>query len=188
MKKHRNTVLMIFAATVAGAVGGYQYAAPLPKPAAVEAGLSVWFSPTGGCTQAVVSEIKHAQVSIDMQAYSFTSRPIAQALCGAQARGVKVRALIDSKAADDTGSEAGLLAHQGVPTYVDSQHAIAHNKIILIDGKTILTGSFNFTKGAEERNAENLLLIEDKPVLYRAYADNFALHFAHAEVYQPLAK
>ena len=52
------------------------------------------------------------------------------------------------------------LANSGIPTYIDDKHAIAHNKIMVIDRQTIITGSFNFTKAAEEKNAENLLILK----------------------------
>ncbi len=45
---------------------------------------------------------------------------------------------------------------------IDTEHALAHNKVILIDGDTVITGSFNFSRAAEERNAENLLVIRDQ--------------------------
>jgi phosphatidylserine/phosphatidylglycerophosphate/cardiolipin synthase-like enzyme len=51
--------------------------------------------------------------------------------------------------------------HKGVPTFIDPKHGIAHNKIMVIDGSTVLTGSFNFTKATELSNAENLLVIHD---------------------------
>ena len=54
---------------------------------------------------------------------------------------------------------------------IDSQHAIAHNKVMVIDAETVITGSFNFTKAAEDNNAENLLVIHDK-VLAERYAKN----------------
>jgi len=66
---------------------------------------------------------------------------------------------------------------------VDDVHAIAHNKIILIDGETILTGSFNFTKAAEGRNAENLLVLKGFPDLVRQYEENYKLHKAHSGAY-----
>ena len=65
----------------------------------------------------------------------------------------------------------------------DDQHAIAHNKVRVIDSTTILTGSFNFTKAAEERNAENLLVIKDTPELAKAYEANVQAHAAHAHPY-----
>ena len=65
---------------------------------------------------------------------------------------------------------------------IDAQHAIAHNKVMIIDGETVITGSFNFTKAAEERNAENLLIIHDKKLAER-YAENWQEHERHSEVY-----
>jgi phosphatidylserine/phosphatidylglycerophosphate/cardiolipin synthase-like enzyme len=54
------------------------------------------------------------------------------------------------------------LTNAGIPTYIDDKHAIAHNKIMIIDREIVVTGSFNFTKAAEEKNAENVLIIRDK--------------------------
>lgn len=76
------------------------------------------------------------------------------------------------------------LFNAGIPVFIDSRHAIAHNKIILIDGETILTGSFNFSNAAEQSNAENLLILEKKPALYAAYADNFQQHLGHSDRYE----
>ena len=63
---------------------------------------------------------------------------------------------------------------------IDAKHAIAHNKIMIIDEAVVITGSFNFTKAAEEKNAENLLVIND-PVLAKKYVENWSSHAAHAE-------
>jgi phosphatidylserine/phosphatidylglycerophosphate/cardiolipin synthase-like enzyme len=150
--------------------------------AASEDGITVNFSPHGGCTDRVVEEIGKAQVSVEMQAYSFTSQPIAQALVAAHHRGVKVTVVLDDKANDDPKehSEAPEIASDKIPTYLDAKHSIAHNKIILIDGRTIITGSFNFTKQAERNNAENLLVIDGRPKLFAAYEANFREHLGHS--------
>ena len=63
---------------------------------------------------------------------------------------------------------------------IDPAHAIAHNKIMIIDGETVITGSFNFTKAAEKRNAENLLIIHDKDLEGR-YIENWKNHAGHSE-------
>jgi phosphatidylserine/phosphatidylglycerophosphate/cardiolipin synthase-like enzyme len=77
-----------------------------------------------------------------VQAYSFTSAPIAKALLEAHQRGVQVQVILDKSHRTDTYSGADFLANQGVPTKIDAAHAIAHNKLIIIDGETVLTGSF----------------------------------------------
>ena len=65
-------------------------------------------------------------------------------------------------------------------TYIDSRHAIAHNKIMIIDKETVITGSFNFTKAAEEKNAENLLIMKNKE-LAKVYIENWEKHKGHSE-------
>ena len=144
---------------------------------------SVFFSPEGGCTEAVVKEIRKARTDILVQAYSFTSAPIAQALVEAQKHGVKVEVILDKSNRTDKYSAAVFLLHAGIPTRIDAAHAIAHNKIMVIDGETVITGSFNFTRAAEEKNAENLLIISDKS-LAEKYISNWKLHARHSEVYK----
>jgi phosphatidylserine/phosphatidylglycerophosphate/cardiolipin synthase-like enzyme len=147
-------------------------------PASVE----VFFSPKGGCTEAVVGELAKAKKNVLVQAYSFTSAPIAQALVAAHKRGVVVQVVLDKSQRTEKYSSADFVAHAGIPTYIDMRHAIAHNKIILIDGFVVLTGSFNFSRAAETSNAENLLVIRD-PKLAERYVVNWREHQSHAEPY-----
>jgi phosphatidylserine/phosphatidylglycerophosphate/cardiolipin synthase-like enzyme len=141
------------------------------KPPALEDGIAVYFSPDGGCTDAIVEQIGKADKTIMLQAYSFTSARIAEALVDAHKRGVKVTAILDSSQRTAKYTSATFLHNQGVATFTDAKHGppIAHNKIILIDDRTIITGSFNFSKAAEESNAENLLIIQGKAELFQAY-------------------
>ena len=142
--------------------------------------ISVHFSPKQGCTDAICNEIRSAKKTIRMQAYSFTSKAIAAALVDARRRGVKVVAIVDHRLSTEPGNKSATIAEAGAEVYVDSAHAIAHNKIILIDSDTIITGSFNFTNQAENSNAENLLIIHDMPDLFAAYEKNFLNHLHHA--------
>lgn len=146
------------------------------------ASVSVYFSPKGGCTEAVVIELDHAQKSIRVQAYSFTSAPIAKALVDAKRRGVDVEVVLDKSQRSERYSSADFVAHAGIPTFIDAVHAIAHNKVIIVDGEVVLTGSFNFTKAAEEKNAENLLVIHDR-ALAEKYRENWDAHRGHSEEY-----
>lgn len=144
----------------------------------------VYFSPKGGCTETIVKELQKAKSSILVQAYSFTSAPIAKALMIAYKRGVKVQVILDKShiGKKDKYSSATFFVNQGIPVKIDSAHAIAHNKVIVIDDETVITGSFNFTKQAEENNAENLLVIHDKKLAV-LYADNWRKHAEHSEPY-----
>jgi len=145
--------------------------------------VAVSFSPRGGATDAVVQEIHAATHQILVQAYSFTSAPIAKALLEAHTRGVQIVAVLDKSNETDKYSAATFLVNAGIQTLIDDQHAIAHNKVMVIDSATIITGSFNFTKAAEEKNAENLLVIKDAPELVKAYEANVQAHAAHAHPY-----
>ena len=145
--------------------------------------IRVFFSPAGGCTNAIVNELNQAQRQILVQAYSFTSEPIAAACIEAHKRGVAVFAVLDRSQESEQYSAADLLVNSGITTVIDAQHAIAHNKVILIDGLTLITGSFNFTSNAEKSNAENLLIIRNRPDLYTAYENNLRHHFEHSKQY-----
>jgi phosphatidylserine/phosphatidylglycerophosphate/cardiolipin synthase-like enzyme len=148
------------------------------KPPSIEA----YFSPHGGCTEAVIWELDKAKTTILVQAYSFTSAPIAKALLNAHKRGVKIEVILDKSQKTQKYSSATFLYNQGIPVKIDAQRAIAHNKVMVIDGATVITGSFNFTKAAEENNAENLLIIHDKKLAER-YIKNWQEHAGHSEVY-----
>jgi phosphatidylserine/phosphatidylglycerophosphate/cardiolipin synthase-like enzyme len=152
-------------------------------PASNGRSVEVHFSPGGGCTEAIVHELSQASTRVRIQAYSFTSAPIAKAIIEARKRGVAVEALLDKSNRTDKYSAGTFLKNEGCDVRIDAKHAIAHNKIIIIDDRTILTGSFNFTRNAEENNAENLLVIRDDVDLARKYVANFLEHQKHSEVY-----
>jgi phosphatidylserine/phosphatidylglycerophosphate/cardiolipin synthase-like enzyme len=147
--------------------------------------LEVFHSPKGGCTEAVVRELGRARSEVLVLAYSFTSKPIAQALMDAKARGVHVEILLDRSNEQETYSELADFLEKGLTTLIDAHHAIAHNKVMIIDQKTLITGSFNFTHQAEAENAENLLIVKGHPQMVQAYRKDYANHKAHS---QPPAK
>jgi phosphatidylserine/phosphatidylglycerophosphate/cardiolipin synthase-like enzyme len=145
--------------------------------------IKVYFSPNNGCTDAVVRELGAARKLVLVQAYSFTSAPIAKVLVDAHRRGVDVRVVLDKSQRTEKYSSADFISHAGIPLWIDSKHAIAHNKIMIIDGETVITGSFNFTKAAEENNAENLLVIRDRAIAEK-YTGNWDTHVEHSEPYE----
>ncbi|MGO8744785.1 MAG: phospholipase D family protein [Thermoguttaceae bacterium] len=154
----------------------------IPALARAQPPIEVYFSPKGGCTDAVVRELNAAKATVLMQAYSFTSARIAKALLDARKRGVQVEVILDKSQKTEKYSEADFLANSGIPTRIDAQHAIAHNKVIVIDRATVISGSFNFTTAAESHNAENLLVIRS-PKIAAKYADNWKAHAGHSEPY-----
>jgi phosphatidylserine/phosphatidylglycerophosphate/cardiolipin synthase-like enzyme len=139
------------------------------------------FSPKGGCTEAVVKEIQAARREILVLAYSFSSKPIADALLEAKVRGVHVEVILDKSNEQEQYTSLPELVRGGVPVLIDSHHAIAHNKVFLIDGHVLITGSFNFTHQAEIENGENLLVIKGHRDLIRSYRLNFEAHKEHSQ-------
>jgi phosphatidylserine/phosphatidylglycerophosphate/cardiolipin synthase-like enzyme len=144
--------------------------------------VTVCFTPGGNCTDTIVKALGEAKRTVLVQAYSFTSAPIAKALLDAHKRGVQVQVILDKSQRGEKYSSADFLANQGVPTMIDANHAIAHNKVMVIDGETVITGSFNFTKAAQTQNAENLVIIRD-PSLAAQYTQNWDSHRQHSQPY-----
>ena len=154
------------------------HAAPLNQ-----SDVQVYFSPKGGCTDAVVNALNKAKKTILVQAYSFTSPPIAAALVEANKRGVDVQVILDKSQKTERYSGATFLKNHEVPVFIDASHKIAHNKVMVIDSEIVITGSFNFTKSAEEGNAENLLVISNAPDLAAQYIANWKAHLKHSQPY-----
>lgn len=154
----------------------------LVSASASAATLQPCFTPGQDCEGMIVQVIDAARASVHVQAYSFTDRPIAAALETAHRRGVRVVVLLDKTQRWARYSVAAELAAAGIPVLFDDRPAIAHNKVVIVDGATVETGSFNFTSSAERRNAENALVIRDAPELAAAYERNFA---ARMEVSDP---
>ncbi|KAB2835906.1 MAG: phospholipase D family protein [Caedimonadaceae bacterium] len=139
---------------------------------AKESVLGVCFTPGQNCTTLIVKAILDAKTEVFVQAYSFTSAPIADALVKAHNKGVRVSILVDKSQIKEKRSRIRALKNAGIDVWVDAVPGIAHNKVMIIDQQTVLTGSFNWTNAAEHRNAENVLFIKD-PQMVRYYRENW---------------
>ena len=168
MKKYLSISAFMFLALLIALQPAKAAELSLPKDTPVK----VYFSPKGGCTEAIVNQIGKAKSEILIQAYSFTSKEIAAAIVKAHKRGVHVEIVMDKSNRTAKYSAGDFTAHAGIATYIDAEHAIAHNKIMIIDKETVITGSFNFTKAAEDKNAENVLIMKDKS-LAKIYIENW---------------
>ena len=122
--------------------------------------VAVRFSPRGGCTDLIVSAIDHAESEIYMHAYSFTSPPIANALVNATQRNVKVCLIVDKDEYQRGKVPHADLFIENLDYFgIDPRSGKAHSKYIVIDGREVITGSFNFDINAEEKNRENIVYI-----------------------------
>jgi phospholipase D len=112
----------------------------------------------------ILREIDGARTTIRLQMYSLTVQEIVRALIGAKGRGVDVRLIVDRGQLHQDRNDSvrvAALASAGISVLVDSVPGLMHNKVMVIDSETVLTGSFNYTWSAEHWNAENLLVVRD---------------------------
>lgn len=140
--------------------------------------VGVYFTPPVGAAAAIVRSIDASEREVLVQAYSFTHNAIAQALVRAHQRGVKVNVLLDSNSEKTNRYVIEVLTQAQIQTRYDGKHAIAHNKVMVIDETLVITGSFNFTNAAENRNAENVLLLKSVELAQR-YKSEWRSHWAH---------
>ena len=146
--------------------------------------LRVCFTPPRGCSHDILNAISNAKTTIYVQAYSFTSKPIAQALIRAKHNGVGIKVLLDKSQLTARGSQLSALVKNDIPVHIERIPGLAHNKVIIIDDQTTITGSYNFTNAAETRNAENVLFILDEEITDQ-YKQNWLKRFS---VSQPLRR
>ena len=132
--------------------------AALAQPTTEEA-----FSPHQGATALIVRTIGEAQTSVRVAAYSFTSLPIADALVQAHQHGIDVEVVLDKSQSKGRHKLVDFLEANNIPTRINAHYAIMRNKFMIIDDKVLELGSFNYTKSAENKNAENVLVLRNDP-------------------------
>lgn len=124
--------------------------------------IETYFSPDDGVERRIVELISGASQSIEMLAFSFTSDPIAAAILAKADEGLAIRIVLDfDQAYSNTGGEYQNLLDAGLDVRLDGNWEDMHHKVIVIDGETVITGSYNFSRSAAERNDENVLVITD---------------------------
>jgi len=185
-------LLLALLMTTAGAACGQSLpeARPrtLPPVFAARGTVQVAFTPWDNAEGMILEGIHRARRQILVQAYSFTSRALAQALIAAKRRGVDVRVLADREQTfSGEASRIPDLAQADVPVALEVRYQSAHNKIMILDAGTpdaaLISGSYNWTYAAQFKNAENVLLLRGNPELVAAYAANWSRHYADALPY-----
>jgi phosphatidylserine/phosphatidylglycerophosphate/cardiolipin synthase-like enzyme len=151
--------------------------------------LQVYFSPQGGCQQAIVEEIGKAKKTLDIAMFSFTNRELGNTVISARKRGVEVRVVLDESQASNKYSKKNYFLNNGLSIRLTRGlgRGIMHHKFAVIDSRVVITGSFNWTANAEENNFENLLVIHS-PVLAMRYADEFQKIYSAAKEAAPEQK
>lgn len=134
--------------------------------------IEIGFSPEGTAQELIIKAINDATESIDVAAYSFTSKPVSQALLYAKKRGVLIRVIADRES-NQNYTATTFISKNGIAVRLNSNYKIMHNKFMIIDGHSLETGSFNYTASANSRNAENVIYIANN----NAVADKYETEF-----------
>lgn len=158
---------------------------PFPALADESASIQVGFSPEGTARTLVMGAIDGAHSSIRMMAYSFTAMDIAKELIKAKSRGVDVKIVIDERGNRNDVSHRAMdyVTQNGIELRTDSDFPIQHDKVMIIDGKSVQTGSFNYTKAAEFKNSENAVVIWNMPDLAQAYTAHWQDRWQRGQTY-----
>lgn len=150
--------------------------------------VQVAFTPWDDAEAMIVQSIRRARQQILVQAFSFTSRTLANALLAARRRGVDVQVIADREQTySGEASRIPDLVQEGIPVVLDVRYQSAHSKVMVIDAGTadaaVITGSYNWTYAAQYKNAENVLILRHNPEIVNAYAANWRRHYAEALPY-----
>lgn len=137
---------------------------PHPRLTVGEMPVEAYFSPDDGVSARIVGLIQSAEQTIRFLAFSFTSDEIALAMIERAQAGVEVLGVMDSGQSQGMGTELERLRQAGIVVRRDGNPSLMHHKVILIDGHAVLTGSYNFSRSAEETNDENVIILFDAQV------------------------
>ncbi len=132
------------------------------------------FAPKGNCADLIIATInREAKQSIEFMAFSFTHDGIGKAIIDKHQAGASVVGVFETTGSQTQYSEYGRMKQAGLEVYTDGNPYVMHHKVIILDGRTVIAGSFNFSANADDDNDENLLIVEDRD-LASAFRTEFA--------------
>jgi len=154
---------------------------PYPQVSLNGRPVEVWFSPDDHPLTRLLDLVGRAQKQVLFLAFNFTDDALATRLVALHAQGVEVRGVFEARqVAYSQGNEYRRLREAGVPVRLDGNPHRMHHKVFIVDGRWVVTGSYNFTRSAEERNDENVLILDD-PALAALYTAEFERVWALAQ-------
>ncbi len=142
------------------------------------------FSPKGGCADAIVQQLGRAKKEVLILARSFASETLAKAVLDVKMRGVRVTVVLDRQNEKDPTSDLHRFSEQGLAPSLDTHFTCCHDNMILIDGRVVITGSFDFTRQADEENSDGLLILMGYADVMQACRKHFLDVKAHAQEYR----
>src|SRR5262245_5233484 len=128
-----------------------------------------FFAPKGGCQDAVVRALRGARREVLVLAHRFCGEALVTALVDAKKRGANVEVILDAANEKDRQGDLKALAEQGLDPAVDSSHPQTLAQTIIIDGRTVVTGSYEFSPRGDEECAGDVVILKDQPELAASY-------------------
>ena len=139
-----------------------------------------YFAPEDKVVDKIVPRLQAATQKIDFMAYSFTEDHIGQAVLDRGKAGVRVRGVFENTGSETQFSEYGAMKKAGLDVLQDGNPYLMHHKVFIIDDKTVIFGSFNFSQSANTENDENLIIVDD-PSLAAQFTAEFGRVYATAK-------
>ncbi len=171
-KPQAQTVTQTLTQTVTQTIQGSTANETNIQPSNLPPGYEVYFSPNGGCKERLIYWINRANTSIHVLIYSFTLNDVRDALISAKNRGVDVRIVFEKEGVEqEKGNEYFDLRNAGVQVRNDTNPALMHDKIAVIDESIVITGSYNWSKEAETRNNENMIILRNSDIALKYEAE-----------------
>jgi len=143
--------------------------------------VETYFSPDDGVAEQILKELQDAKKSIYFMAFSFTEDELGAVIREKAAEGLKVEGVMDAEQVkSNIGTEYVPFVQNQMDVYIDGNEGQMHHKTIIIDGKIVITGSYNFSRSAETRNDENVVIIYSKKIA-RLFMKEFEKIYAQAQ-------
>lgn len=139
-----------------------------------------YFAPEDKVAEKIIPRLKQAAHTIDFMAFSFTDDDLGQVILDRAKAGVKVRGVFEKTGSETQYSEFGKMRNVGLDVWQDGNAYLMHHKVFIVDAKTVIFGSFNFSQNAEEENDENLLVVDD-PSLAQQFQAEFGRVYEQAK-------
>ncbi len=139
-----------------------------------------YFAPEDGVAEKIIARLGKAQKTIDFMAFSFTDDAIGKTVRDRAMANVRVRGVFETTGSATKYSEYGAMKAANLDVWQDGNPYLMHHKVFIVDGQTVILGSFNFSQNAENENDENLLIVDDAG-LAQAFTAEFARVYEQAK-------
>jgi mitochondrial cardiolipin hydrolase len=141
-----------------------------------------YFSPGDTCRNVIIQQIRSAVNQLQICVFTISDDMITDAIVTSHKRGTRIKIITDNDKSLDEGSDIEQLANAGIAVKIDRTPNHMHHKFMLVDGKALITGSYNWTRSAARFNHENILLTTEAGVI-KSFVKEFDQLWQEMEVY-----